>query len=70
MKQLKVLFATGAVTLLSAPAFADIGDLVTAATTEMAPVKGGMLDIGVLLLGIAALSFAIAKIISMARGGK
>jgi hypothetical protein len=36
----------------------------------MAPVKGGMVAIGVILLGVAALSFGIYKLVSMARGGK
>lgn len=70
MKQLKVLFVTGSASLLSVPAFADLADFATAATTEMAPVKTGMTDIGIILLGIAALSFGIYKLVSMARGGK
>ncbi|SEE09139.1 hypothetical protein [Pseudomonas anguilliseptica] len=72
MKQLKQLLAAGAATLIIAsPAFAEgLADMTAAATAEMAPVKGGMVAIGVILLGVAALSFGIYKLVSMARGGK
>lgn len=51
-----------------ASAAGDVTDLSTAATTEMTPVKAGMIAVGIVLVGVAALSFAIYKIVGMSGG--
>jgi hypothetical protein len=69
-----VALATVSIAVLTSPAAMaagdTIGDLTSAAGTEMTPVKGAMITIGIILVGVAALSFAIYKVISMSKGGK
>ena len=47
-----------------------LSELAAIAATEMGPVKGALLAIGAILLGIAALLFGIYKVVSMANGRK
>lgn len=83
MQQLKALYQAGkekagtkvalvTCAVLASPfasAAGTIDDMTTAATTEMGPVKGAMISVGVILVGIAALGFAIYKVVGMS-GGK
>ncbi|MCY1514110.1 hypothetical protein D9M68_486390 [compost metagenome] len=63
-----------AVSVVAAPVFAVEGDavdqLTTAATSQMGGVSTGMIALGIILVGVAALGFTIYKIVSMSGGRK
>jgi hypothetical protein len=70
---LAIAIAVPAIAILSSPAAMaadDLASLASGAATEMTPVKAGMVTVGIVLVGVAALTFGIYKIISMSGGRK
>ncbi|MNG30223.1 hypothetical protein D3C84_1158030 [compost metagenome] len=47
-----------------------VDQLTTAATSQMGGVSTGMIALGIILVGVAALGFTIYKIVSMSGGRK